>query len=251
MPFRKSKPQLIMHYFSKRFLSYIIISILTFIFLIIDFNAKTYLINANSICSADLMYSIKENLISITLISAIIIAASYKDFDCNFSYNRVLKFSARKQMYKSHFLYILLDSFVSSLYIVLILFCESALLTKKLYNWDYENSYYGFVCGQTYQYTFFVFLIILFVYIFCFLSSQMLIALNFRWMNLNNYYIFFVLFITVGVIMLANRFLIQPSHSNYGLNFICILPYITFLFLITVISLTVILKKIVPKKEFY
>lgn len=237
--------------FSKTHLiSYILVAILSFVFIKIDFDNKSYMLNAASICSADLMYSIKDNLLFITIITAVFIYITFRDFDYQFSYNVVLRYSERKHLYKSQLFCIIYKSVISSLFVVLILFVESFLLTKKIINWNLESSYYGFVNGKTYNHSIYVFCFLLIFYVFSFVCSQMLVGLCFRWIKINNYYMFFSLFAFVGIIMAINRMMIIYDYTDYGFSILNTLPYIIFFIIIFAISL-IIMNKTVPKREFF
>lgn len=251
MFFKRMKAVSFGSFFTKNLLGYILIIILSFVFIKIDFDNKSYMLNANSICAADLMYSIKDNLLFITIITAVIIYINFNNYNYNFSYNIVLRYSKRKHLYRYQLFKIVIDSLISTGFVLLILFSESLLLTKKIINWDLENSYYGFVNGKTYNHTFFWFCVLLIIYIFSFICSQMLIGLIFSWKNINNYYIFFSLFIFVGIIMMTNRMLLKPEYSNYGLTLFNICPYISFFMIIIGVSISIVLYKTVPKREFF
>lgn len=248
--FKKMK-QYHLDVFSKTHLIiYILVAVLSFVFIKIDFDNKSYMLNAASICSADLMYSIKDNLLFITIITAVFIYITFRDFDYQFSYNVVLRYSERKHLYKSQLFCILYKSLISSFFVTLILFAESFLLTKKIMNWNSESSYYGFVNGKTYNHSIYVFCLLLFLYVFSFICSQMLIGLYFRWININDYYMFFALFAFVGIIMATNRMMIMYDYAYYGFSVLNTLPYIVFFIIILGISL-IIMNKTVPKREFF
>lgn len=224
-----------------------VVALVAFIFISIDFSNKTYVLTPSSICSVDLMYSVKENLIFITIITAIYIVMAYKDFENEFSYNRIFRFSKRNQVYKIHLIKMLLQALISSVCFIIIMLLETFLYTKTVYNWNLTNSYYVFINGEPFKNGFCVAFILLFIYVFSFMFFQMLIALNLYWMNINGIYMILVLFLSLGFIMFVNRAMFSVSDMEY----FDVVLYIVFSALNIAYSLLFVLKKIVPKREFF
>lgn len=229
-------------------MGYLLVAVLSFVFIKIDFNNKSYMLNASSVCAADLVYGIKDNVLFITMITAALMYITFKNFGDRFSYNVVIRYDGRKHLYKSQLVSMIFRSMFDSFYVIVILFGEAFFFTRKILNWNVENSYYGFMNGQTYHYSVTMFCILLILYIFSFVCSQMLMGLYLRWLNINSSYMFFFLVIFAGGILVTNR-MVLPDDAGYGFSALNTLPPIAFFIVVLAVS-WIIMRKIVPKREF-
>lgn len=229
-------------------IGYLLVAVLSFVFIKIDFDNKSYMLNASSVCAGDLVYSIKDNVLFITMITAVFMYITFKNFGDRFSYNVVIRYDGRKHLYKFQLVNLIFRSMFDSLYVIVILFAEAFFFTKKILNWNAGNSYYGFMNGQTYHHSATMFCILLLFYVFSFICSQLLIGLYLRWLGINSSYMFFFLVIFAGGILVTNR-MVQLDDAGYGFSAINTLPPIVFFIVVLAVSL-IIIRKIVPKREF-
>ncbi len=248
--FKKLKQNHINIFCKRYFWIYALIAVVSFVFIKTAFTNKAYTLNASSVCAADLIYVVKENPLFLPLIASAFLYIGIKELEHSFSYNVILRYTERKQMYKSQLLDVVLNSAILALFVTTLLCAESVMLTKSPMNWNVQNSYYVFMNGNTYNHTLLLFVALIFVYVFSFVCTQMLIALYFLWRKINAVYTFFVLFAFVGLIMLINRAKSMLNCDSYGITILNVLPYIAVFVITLLLSLLVVMNKTVLKREF-